>query len=316
MVENMENIISPVAKDVLKGELTKERFLRNTNKAENEIYIVNSIDSPNLVREIGRLREVSFRLSGGGTGKEVDLDEYDGGEDPYNQLIVWDPIEEEIVGGYRFKVCSKACIEGEKLKGLATTKMFRFSKKFVEEYLPYTIELGRSFVQPAFQPSNGNRKSIFALDNLWDGLGALIVDYSNTRHFFGKVTMYKHFNQQARDVILFFFRKFFPDKDKLVEPIEPVLIKSPIEKLEKLFCAETIEENYKILVQMVRNFNENIPPLINSYVNLCYKMKSFGTAINRDFGGVEETGILVSYNDILESKRERYCQTYIVWKAN
>jgi hypothetical protein len=310
-----EKIVDPVSKELIRSELTKERLLRTTNKADNEIYVINNNNSPNVVREIGRLREISFRLSGGGTGKEIDVDNFDICDNPYDQLIVWDPSEQEIVGGYRFKVCSMVCKGASEINALATSSMFRFSQKFIDEFLPYTIELGRSFVQPAFQPSHGNRKSIFALDNLWDGLGALIVDYSNTRHFFGKVTMYKQFNQQAKDIILFFFKKFFPDHENLVEPFEPVLIQTPFEKLESMFTATNIEDNYKVLVQEVRNLKENIPPLINSYVNLCYKMISFGTAINKNFGGVEETGILVSYNDILQSKRERYCQTYIDWKA-
>jgi len=316
MNKRADDIAQPVPKHLIIGELNKDRFLRTTKKADNEIYIINSKNSPNVLREIGRLREISFRLSGGGTGKEVDIDDFDVGENPYNQLIVWDPSEQEIVGGYRFKACSDSCKTPNGIKGLATSKMFRFSQKFISEYLPYTIELGRSFVQPAFQPSHGNRKSIFALDNLWDGLGALIVDYSKTRHFFGKVTMYRQFNQQAKDIIQFFFKRFFPDQEKLAEPFEPVMIKSPVDRFEKLFAEGTIEENYKRLVQEVRKMNENIPPLINSYVNLCYKMISFGTAVNDDFGGVEETGILVSYSDILESKRERYCQSYIDWKAS
>lgn len=141
------NIIEPVSVELLKSELTPERFLRTTNKAGNEIYVVTGAEAPNVMREIGRLREIAFRAAGGGTGKEYDIDEYDTMEPPCRQLIVWDPAEEAILGGYRFITGNDIRFNSDGSPRIATSHMFEFSKEFIDNYLPYTIELGRSFVR-------------------------------------------------------------------------------------------------------------------------------------------------------------------------
>lgn len=306
----MQAIIPPLSKSLLKTELNKETFVRKTNKGNNEIYIVNQHNAPNVLLEIGRLRELTFRDAGGGTGKEIDIDEYDTAKVPYEQLIVWDPSEEEIVGGYRYFNCRdvQKSTTGDIL--LATTELFNFSDKFITDYLPYTIELGRSFVQTKFQPSGENRKGLFSLDNLWDGLGALIVDNPEVKYFYGKVTMYPDYNAEARDMILYFMEYYFPDKEKLVLPIHPLVITTDLKKLEPLFKGLGYKEGHMVLNQHVRSLGENIPPLVNSYMNTSPNMKSFGTAINDHFGAVEETGILVTIKDIYPTKKERHVNTY------
>ena len=301
----MQNIIDPLNKAILEKELTDDKLLRKTNNADNLLYDVNFHDSPNVLKEIGRLREVSFRSAGGGTGKNCDLDNYDTAEVPYQQLIVYDPAEKEIVGGYRYILCDKVPFKNN-IPQLATSGLFNFSEKFIKEFMPYTIELGRSFVQPSYQGIRENRKSLYALDNLWDGLGALININPGTKYFYGKVTMYDSFNPEARDMILYFMQRFFPDKDKLVYPKEPLPYKTDISGFDAIFNAETIEENQKILSKEVRSRGENIPPLINSYMNISPTMKTFGTVFNKDFGGVEETGILITIADIYDSKKERH----------
>ena len=166
----MERIIDPIDKAILKRELNSDRFLRTTRKGGNEIYCVNIHNSPNVLKEIGRLREVTFRASGGGTGQALDLDDFDTSENCYDQLIVWSPEDEEIIGGYRFILCKKAIRDINNIE-LSTAHYFSFSEKFITDYLPNTIELGRSWVQPNFQPTVNPRKGLFALDNIWDGLG-------------------------------------------------------------------------------------------------------------------------------------------------
>ncbi len=300
----------PVDRKLLREELTGLKFLRNTNNAHNKIYIVDAHDSPNTTREVGRLRELSFRYAGGGTGKDCDLDVFDHAEIPYKQLIVWDSSAEEIVGGYRYICCWKVPKNSDGVPDLATAKLFRFSNRFIQEYLPYTIELGRSFVQPAYQPSRENRKSIYSLDNLWDGLGALVVEYPELRYFLGKVTMYQHFDAYARDLILHFMHRYFPDPDELLRPYDPLPVYTPAEELDKELTGNTFEENYRLLSQKVRERHENIPPLFNSYMGLSPTMKTFGTAYNESFGGVEETGILITIQDIYASKSKRHVDTY------
>ncbi len=305
----MVEIITPVNKKDLLAELTKDKFVRETNNGDNFIYIITHRDSPNLMREIGRLREVTFRAAGGGTGKETDIDEFDISSTPYQQLIVWSPKEEEIVGGYRY-ICCADSVDAKGEINLATSELLKFSEKFKRDYLPYTIELGRSFVQPKFQPSSENRKGLFSLDNLWDGLGALIVDNPQIRYFYGKVTMYTDFNLLARDMILTFMHHYFPDKEKLVWPHHPLPVKNDMRSFLKSLEGLNYKEGHRILNQRVRALGENIPPLVNSYMNLSSTMKTFGTAINTHFGEVEETGILVTISDIYETKKERHVSSY------
>jgi len=307
----MQEIIPAVSKDKIVSELTRDKFIRNTNYGKNEIYVVTAHNSPNTMLEIGRLREIAFRNGGGGTGKSADIDEYDTNETPYSQLIVWDPEEKEITGGYRFLHLKQVGFdENNKLK-LATTKLFHFSETFITDYKPYTIELGRSFVQPKYQSTKAGRKALFALDNLWDGLGSLVVDNPDVKYFFGKVTMYSHFNKTARDMILHFMKTIFPDTEKLLYPHNPLLLETSEAVLSALFNGTNYYTNHKILSAKVRELNENIPPLINAYMNLSSTMKTFGTAINDHFGGVEETGIMIKISDIYPEKKERHITTYI-----
>lgn len=306
----MKTIVPAVDKSLLEKELTKNRLLRETNNGNNLIYVVNEVNSPNVVREIGRLREVTFRDAGGGTGNEIDLDEYDYGDRAFEQMIVWDPLEKEITGGYRFIKCENLNIEGDVVQS-PTADLFRYSKKFIDKYLSFTIELGRSFVQPFYQPTFNLRRGMFALDNLWDGLGALAIESPEIKYLFGKVTMYPDYDTLARDLILFFLHKYFPDNEKLIQPINPLKITTSEKILNSIFTGCNYDEDYRILVQKVRKLGENVPPLVNAYMNISSTMKTFGTALNDHFGNVEETGILVTVNDIYDVKRDRHLSTYI-----
>ena len=304
-------IIAPIPVEALKRELTPERQLRMTNKSHNEIYIITAHDAPNVMREIGRLREIAFREAGGGTGKDCDIDEFDTCENCYKQLIVWNPEANEIIGGYRYLEGTKWELDDQGQPKLATSHMFHFSDKFLREYMPYTIELGRSFVSLPYQSSRMGAKSLFALDNLWDGLGALTVIMPNVKYFFGKMTMYPSYIREGRDMILYFLKKHFDDQEKLVIPMKPLKIESDEAELAKLFCESDFREDYRILNREVRRLGYNIPPLVNAYMNLSPTMKLFGTAINYGFGDVEETGILIAMDEVLEEKRVRHIDSFI-----
>lgn len=308
----MQPVIYPVAKELLIAELTEDKFVRKTNKAGNEIYSFNAHIAPNLMREVGRIRELTFRTAGGGTGKEIDVDEFDVLEDSaYQQLIVWDPKEKEILGGYRYILCDHLSKNTEGEPNLATTELFRFSEEFKKEYLPQMIELGRSFVHPLYQSTKMGRKSLYALDNLWDGLGALTVEHPEIKYFFGKVTMYTSFNIEARDMILYFMKKYFRDTENLVCPIHPLEIHIDEAKMEQIFIGNSYNDDYRILSKYVRELGENIPPLVNAYMSLSPSMKTFGTAVNPTFGGVEETAIIITIADVYEAKKLRHIVTYI-----
>ena len=306
----MQALIPPIPVAVLEQELTPERFVRVTNNGGKHLYIVNQHNAPNVLREIGRLRELTFRDAGGGTGLDCDLDLFDTCEKCYEQLIAWNPETKEIMGGYRFICCASAGIDKNGVYELATAEIFNFSEKFIRDYFPYTIELGRSFVQPKYQPRPENRQGLFTLDNLWDGLGAIHVDYPEIKYFFGKVTMYTHFNTEARDMILHFMQHYFPDHDKLVWPMQELKPAHDMQAFEKELNGLPYKEGHRILNQHVRARGENIPPLINAYMNLSGTMRTFGTSVNDHFGGVEETGILVTLSDIYDTKKERHVATY------
>ena len=306
-----EKIIQPVKRELLRSELTPNKQLRLTNKSNNEIYIVTAQDSPNVMREIGRLREIAFRNAGGGTGKALDIDEFDTMEGGYKQLIVWNPDAEDIIGGYRFIYGTdwKMNADGQPL--LATSHMFKFSNRFLTDYMPYTVELGRSFVAVEYQSIRKGTKSIFALDNLWDGLGALTVINPKLKYFFGKMTMYPSYIRRGRDMILYFLKKHFDDKENLITPMKPLIIETDPKELETLFSADDFKEDYKILNREIRALGYNIPPLVNAYMGLSPTMKLLGTAINNGFGDVEETGILIAVDEILEEKRVRHIDSFI-----
>ena len=304
-----KDILAPVPVEAIMEELTQEKFFRKTNNGVNEIYVLTANESPNIMREIGRLREISFRDSGGGTGLDCDIDVFDTrDENFFYQLIVWNPVDRAIVGGYRFLLCDHLPTDADGQVDTPTSELFHYSERFVKEYLPYTIELGRSFVQPNYQPSKSLSKGLYSLDNLWDGLGSLIDIYPEAKYYFGKVTMYPSLERTSRDLILYFIKKHFPDKDNLVT-VRPELnlpILTDTEWLESVFDANNYRDNYKILVKQVRDRGAAVPPLVNAYMNLSPTLRSFGTALNPGFGEVEETGILMTISDMFEEKVKRH----------
>jgi hypothetical protein len=311
---DLKPIIAPVDRALITSELTPERFIRPTHFLDNEIYIINGNDCPYTMKEIGRLRELSFRGGGGGTGKESDEDNFDYGRYAYQQLIVWNPEDKEIVGGYRFAICRNNRDE-QGTYHLSTSEIVEYSEKLKSDFFPDTIELGRSFVQPLYQPRAENRRTLFSLDNLWDGLGALTVLYPDIQYFFGKITMYSTYNSEARDHLLRFMHHYFPDPDKLVIIPHPLVMQHEchdfMEQIEHL----PYQKGYVLMNKIVRSLGENIPPLFNSYMNLSPTMRTFGTAINVHFGGVEETGIMVTVADIYPAKKDRHINTYLAYLA-
>lgn len=311
-MNKMKPIIQPINRELLKKELTRDKFLRPTNKADNEIYVITAHDSPNVMLEIGRLREHSFRSGGGGTGQEIDTDEYDYLDNPYKQLIVWDPKALEIIGGYRFLEGSEVDFYENGQPKFVMSHLFTFSDAFIKDFLPYCIELGRAFVQPDYQTSKMGLKSLFALDNLWDGLGALIHSRANSRYFIGKVTIYNSYHTVARELIYEYMFRYFPDQDKLIKPKKEVKVSPESTKLAKeIFEGNNSSHDYKSLQKAVRNVGETIPPMFNAYIGLTETMRMFGSIIDHDFGSVYETGIMVTMGDLLDTKRKRYIEPYI-----
>jgi hypothetical protein len=305
----MQEIIPPINRSLIKAELNEKRFLRKTNKAGNELYVISAKNSPNVMRELGRLREITFRAAGGGTGLDCDIDQYDTAEKGFKQLVLWDPEDEEIVAGYRYLNCWELDLENGEENQLATAHLLDFSPTFVQDYLPHTIELGRSFVQPNYQ-ADKSKKGIFSLDNLWDGLAVLFEMSPKAKYFFGKVTMYPSYDTIARDHVLAFMQHYFPQRGNLMKPYNPLVCETDTSAFIQELQSLDYKEGLKLLTQLVKNREERIPPLISSYMSISETMMTFGTALNDEFGGVEETGILVTIEDIFPEKKERHLLGY------
>lgn len=308
----MTEITPPVERKILKEELTEKIFIRPTNKAHNEIYITDAFESPNIMREIGRLRELSFRSWGGGTGREIDTDEFDFLKKPFKQLIVWDPEEEEIVGGYRFLSGRDVEFMQDGQPNFVMSSLFTFSDDFIKNYLPYSIELGRAFVQPDYQTAKRGVKSLFALDNLWDGLGALIHTEKKSKYFIGKVNIYNTYPQMARELLYEYMNMHCPDNEGLAVPKVPIKLSEESKKIAGVILTEkSAEANYKALQKTVRQIGTTIPPMFNAYIGLTSTLRMFGTMIDENFGGTYESAIMLTMDDLIESKRQRYIEPYI-----
>ena len=309
----MNSIIDPVPVELLKAELTKSKKLEDTNKGHNELYVVSWQDSPNVVTEIGRLRELTFREAGGSTGNAVDLDEYDKMEKPYKQLIVWDPDNEAIVGGYRFFFGSDATFDEKGQPIIASSHQFHFSQKFIDEYLPHVLELGRNFVAPAYQSSKNGAKSIFALDNLWDGLVALIMKNQNLLYFFGKITIYPSYDHISRDLIYHFLWKHYGDKDELVRPWDDLAVMpdSDPDLMNLIVKRDDLAEDYKLLREAARLRGVNVPPNVTAYISITSEMLMFGTAVNRLMHNIEDTAVLIPFDTIYHEKKMRHIGAYL-----
>ena len=313
----MKKIIDPVDKELLKAELNEDHHLCQTNRAGNDLYVVGP-ESTNVLREIGRLREIAFRNDGGGTGEPLDIDKFD--TDPaygYRQLVLWDPQEEKIIGGYRFCLCDEAVYDRFGQPILTSSHMFEFSRKFLRDYLPYTLELGRSFVSVEYQSSKSGSKSLYALDNLFDGIAALGVLYKDRiKYFFGKMTIYPTYTKEALDMIMYFLNKYFGEKADLIKIRKQVKVEKP-RRFHKVFTGLDYKENYKILKAEVGKKGVSIPPLVNTYMNLSPSMIYFGTGINDEFADVLDSGILITFEDMYPEKIDRHSKTFskIGWRA-
>lgn len=309
----MQPIIPPVDTNILLQEL-EGHLLRPSNKADNLIYDITAHECPNVMREIARLREISYRDGGGATGMEMDIDDMDTMARPYHQLIVWDPVNRQIIGGYRYLLGSDAELrpneQGEMQPYITSAHLFHYSDRFIREYLPNTIEFGRAFVQPMYQKREMGVKALFALDNIWDGIGAIMHNNPQLRWMIGKVTIYPDYNETARELIYEYLRRYHTGEQGLFEPYKPLPFK---EMKETPFTGTDPQENYHILQHAVREQGTVIPPMFSAYLNITNELQFFGNAINDELSNVYETGIMVDLDTVYQEKKERYITPYIKW---
>ncbi len=284
-------------------------MLRLSNKADNLIYDITAHECPNVMREIARLREISYRDGGGATGLEMDIDEMDTMAKPYHQLIVWDPEHQQIIGGYRYLFGSDAEIrDGQPF--ITSAHLFRYSERFIREFLPQTIEFGRAFVQPMYQTREMGVKALFALDNIWDGIGAIMHNHPELRYMIGKVTIYPDYNATARELIYNYLDLYHRGEEGLFAPYKPLPI---VPLANSPFSGDDAQENYHILQRAVREQGTVIPPMFSAYLNITNELQFFGNAINDELSNVYETGIMVDLTTVYQEKKERYITPYVEW---
>lgn len=304
-------IIDPIDVQLLKSELNDKTFLRRTSRGGNEIYIVNNENSPNVLREIGRLREVSFRAVGGGSGKECDLDHFDLEDKACFQLVLWNPDEDEIIGGYRFTRWKLASFHENGQPYVNTEHLFDFSQEFIDNYFPACVEMARAFVQPKYQSAQGGRKALFALDNLWDGIGGIVATDPSVKYLTGKVTIYSTSPEMSRKAMVYYLDKYLGDRNGWLKSKNPeTWTAEQAAFFEEMFVGEDYKENYKILNNYVKSLGDSIPPFIHLYINLSPTMRTFGTTFDPDFGDCYDTAMMITIADIYPDKYERYIESY------
>ena len=303
----MQPIIPPVETTLLMSEL-EGHLLRPSNKADNLIYDITAHECPNVMREIARLREISYRDGGGATGKEMDIDEMDTMAKPYHQLIVWDPEHQQIIGGYRYLIGTEAEIrDGQPF--ITSAHLFHYSERFIREFLPYSVEFGRAFVQPMYQKREMGVKALFALDNIWDGIGALLYNHPEIRYLFGKVTIYPDYNSTARELIYNYLDRFHRGDRTLFAPYH----EEKVQAIPTPFEGDDLDQNYHLLQHAVREQGTVIPPMFTAYLNITDHLMFMGNAINDELSNVYETGIMVSMDTVYAEKKERYMAPYEQW---
>jgi hypothetical protein len=262
------------------------------------------------MQEVGRLRELTFREAGAGFGKKVDIDDYDIGEHCCKQLIVWDPIKKEIVGGYRFNLFYDLKNKNLNDTPLSNKSFYNVSNKFVSDYIPYLVELSRAFIQPMFQPKYAGRRAAFSLDNIWDGLGALVIKYPFLKYYFGRLTFFSNYNATVRDSIFYFFQKHLKGDTFLLQAKSPLSLDTPISYIKKKINMSDIKEDYKSLQLIAKEHNTVIPPLMKSYYNASSSLKVFDPVFDSYFGSSYAAAIIVTIKDIYPSYVKRYIKPY------
>ena len=302
-------IIEPIDVALLKSELNEKTFIRATIRGNNEIYVANNETAPNVLKEIGRLREVAFRAVGGGSGTPCDLDHFDLEDKACFQLVVWNPEADEIIGGYRFTKWALASFHENGQPYVNTEHLFDFSQKFLDEYFPYCLEMARAFVQPKYQSAQMGRKALFALDNLRDGIGAIVASDPSVRYLAGKVTIYSSSPELSRKAMVYYLDKFFGDREGLITSKNPERwTAEQAEMFDAMFTGASVKENYQILNNFVKSMGDTIPPLIHSYIGLSDTMKTFGTTFDPDFGDCYDTAMMITIADIYPEKFSRYIE--------
>lgn len=293
--ETQSAIAHPVSKIDLYNELKKSPLLGQTNDGK-KIYLYDYVEDSIVLKELGRLREISFRKVGEGVNKKRDIDKYDV---YYQHIILYDKNELEIVGAYRIGN-SDMIFKEFGTKGFYSNTLFQFNDEFMF-YLQNSIELGRSFVQPKYW---GTR----ALDYLWYGIGAYVKANPNIKYMFGPVSISGAFPAIAKDMLVFYYNYYYSSEKNLVEARTPFSYSSHIHDIKEFFTLEDKKRDFKSLKIALSNIGVNVPTLYKQYSELTLDdgVKFLDFNVDKNFGDCIDSFILVEIDKIKDSMKQRY----------
>ena len=293
--ETQSAIAHPVSRIDLLNELKKSKLIGQTSDGK-KIYLYDYVEDSIVLKELGRLRELSFRKVGEGVNKKRDTDKYD---IYYQHIILWDENDLEIVGSYRIGN-SDFIFKNIGVKGFYSNNLFKYNEEFTP-YLKSSIELGRSFVQPKYW---GTR----ALDYLWFGIGAYLKSNPNIKYMFGPVSMSASFPTVAKDMMIFYYSHYFKEEVNLVEGKTPYQYSNNISEIKELFDLEDKKKGFKFLKSALSNIGVTVPTLYKQYSEITedggIKFLSFN--IDKNFGDCIDGFILVEVDKIKDSAKKRY----------
>ncbi|MBN1153991.1 lysophospholipid acyltransferase family protein [candidate division KSB1 bacterium] len=289
-------IIHPIDRKLLRDELAKAELLTVTSD-NKKIYLVNFINGQNLVREIGRLREVTFRKVGEGTGNKLDIDEYDR---YYQHVVIWDENEMEIIGSYRLGDATEI-IPKYGPQGFYNASLFMFSDDFIP-YLEKSLELGRSFIQQKYWRSN-------ALDLLWQGIGAFLKNKPELKYLFGAVSISDNYSEYAKTLLVYFYNYYFGDPENLARSKHRFLLtKQEEEEAMQVVSGSNYEQDFRNLKFTLKTLGFSVPILFRRYTELCegdgVKFLDFG--IDESFSNTVDGLVFISLDKLKPSKQKRY----------
>lgn len=290
-------IAHPEKRQTLREELRLAEKIGESPDGK-KIYLVNHQQAPSLMREIGRLREYTFRMVDEGTGNKRDTDRYDR---HYQHIVLWDDDALEVVGAYRIADCART-VEEHSTDGLYMNELCYLHTNFKAYYLPHAVELGRSFVQPRYWGSN-------ALDYLWHGIGSYLKQHPEIRYMYGPVTVSHTYPKAAKNALVYFYSLYFKQASMLLQGREPYrLSDAEKETLETIFSGEDYDKDFKILRNYLKALNVSVPTLFKQYSELCeaggFQVADFG--VDRDFGNCVDCYVIADVTMIKEKKRVRY----------
>lgn len=293
LFETERAIAHPENRKALVNELSRCDLLGETADGKS-IYLLENTLNSSLLREIGRLREISFRAVGEGTGNRRDTDKYDY---YYKHIVLWDHTDMEIVGSYRIADIHKLKPE----QTLYTETIFSYEDSLQKKF-PMAMELGRSFIQPQYW---GKR----SLDYLWYGIGAYIRQNPHIRYLFGAVSLSSDYPAFAKDMLVYYFSTYYGSKTNLVRSFNPYRVKPvPKAKLERLFNHLDKTEGFKVLKRELSAMGVSVPTLFKQYSELCEDggVNFYDFGVDPDFGDCVDSVVWVDMLKLKERKRKRY----------